>query len=67
MQCNLKKNEVNSEQYNLFRGGGYLFNLGFTPTTWRCTWVLDVYEETQPLWHVMVKVESLSKWTWSCS
>ena len=42
MQCNLKTNEDNSEWHNLFRGGGSLFNLHFTPTTWRCMWVLDV-------------------------
>ena len=56
MQCNLKTNEGNSERHNLFRGGGSLFDLRFTPTTWRCMWVLDVYEETQLLWHMMVKV-----------
>ena len=33
-----------------------LFNLHFTPTTWLCMWVLDVYEETQLLWHLMVKL-----------
>ena len=46
MQYNLKTNEDNSERHNLFRGGGSLFNLRFTPTTWRCVWVLDMYEET---------------------
>ena len=110
MQCNIKTNEDNSESHNLFRGGGSLFNLHFTPTswrcmtpttwrcmtpttwhcmtpttwrcmtpttwrcmtpttwrcmtptTWRCIWVLHVYEETELLWHLMVKVKSSSKW-----
>ena len=67
MQCNLKTNKDNSERHNLFRGWGSLFNFRFTPTTWHCMWVLDVYKETQLLWHLMVKVKSSSKWTWSSS
>ena len=33
MQGNLKTNEDISERHNLFRGGGSLFNLRFTPAT----------------------------------
>ena len=68
MRCNLKTDEDYSERHNPFRGGGSLFILRFT-TTPGVVWYVgfDVYEETQLLWHLMVKVKSSSEWTWSSS